>query len=82
MPTAVFGRSFGSYIKAFDDDRYYTFGQYCFNKLPFGITNAPEYFQKKMSAVGEGLQGVLCLIGNIVIFGRDKAEDNEVCVQS
>ena len=31
------------------------FGRYCFNKLPFGITNAPEYFQKKMSAAVDGL---------------------------
>ena len=30
------------------------FGRYCFNKLPFGITSAPEYFQKKMSAMLEG----------------------------
>jgi len=31
------------------------FGSYCFNKLPFGITSAPEYFQKSMSAVLDGL---------------------------
>ena len=24
------------------------FSRYCFNKLPFGITSAPEYFQKKI----------------------------------
>ena len=44
------------------------FGRYCYNKLPFGITGAPEYFQKKMSAVVDGLQGVLCLIDDILIF--------------
>ena len=53
------------------------FGCYCYNKLPFGITGAPEYFQKKMSAVVDGLQGVLCLIDDILIFGRDKAEHDE-----
>ena len=55
------------------------FGQYCFNKLPFSMTSAPKYFQKKMSAVVDGLQGVLCLIYNILIlnFGRDKAEHDE-----
>ena len=36
------------------------FGRYYFNKLPFGITSAPEYFQKKMSTILESLQGVLC----------------------
>ena len=25
------------------------FGRYCFNKLPFGISSAPEHFQKRMT---------------------------------
>ena len=25
------------------------FGRYCFLRLPFGITSAPEYFQRQMS---------------------------------
>ena len=25
------------------------FGRFCFNQLPFGITSAPEYFQKRMN---------------------------------
>ena len=45
--------------------------------LPFGIINAPEHFQKKMSAVVDGFQEELCLIDNTLIFGRDKAEHNE-----
>ena len=38
------------------------FSCYYFNKLPFGITNAPEYFQRKISPILESLQGVLSLI--------------------
>ena len=53
------------------------FGRYCFNKLSFGITSAREYFQKKMSAMLEGLQGVLCLIDDILIFGKDEAQHDE-----
>ena len=53
------------------------FGRYCFNKLPFGITSAPEYFQKKMSAVVDGLQGVLCLIDDILIFGKNKEQHDQ-----
>ena len=53
------------------------FGRYCFNKLPFGITSAPEYFQKKMSAVVNGLQGVLCLIDDILIFGKNKEQHDQ-----
>ena len=27
------------------------FGRFCFKRLPFGITSAPEYFQKRISAI-------------------------------
>ena len=27
------------------------FGRYCFNRLPFGITSAPEHFQRRMSDI-------------------------------
>ena len=30
-------------------------GRYCFNKLPFGISSAPEHFQRRMSELLEGL---------------------------
>ena len=53
------------------------FGRYCFNKLPFGISSAPEHFQKRMSAVLSGLPGVLCQMDDILIFGRDTAEHNQ-----
>ena len=46
-------------------------GRYCFNKLPFGISNAPEHFQKRMSTILDGLTGVLCLMDDILIFGKD-----------
>ncbi|XP_076038210.1 uncharacterized protein LOC143023540 [Oratosquilla oratoria] len=31
------------------------FGRYCFNRLPFGISSAPEIFQRTMSTILEGL---------------------------
>ena len=43
------------------------FGRYAFNRLPFGITSAPEHFQRKMSGTMEpvlrspGLSGHLCI---------------------
>ena len=49
-------------------------GRYCFNKLPFGISSAPEHFQRRMSELLEGLQGVLCHMDDILVFGRDQAE--------
>ena len=50
------------------------FERYCFNKLPFGILSAPEHFQKRMSTVLEGLSGVLCLMDDVLIFGKHQNE--------
>ena len=37
------------------------FGRYHFNKMPFGISSAPEHFQKRMWKMLAGLEGVVCL---------------------
>ena len=44
------------------------YGRYCFNKLPFGISSAPELFQKRMNSLLVGLEGVLCLVYDIYIY--------------
>ena len=49
-------------------------GRYCFNKLPFGISSAPEHFQKRMNKILHGLDGVLILMDDILVFGRDQKE--------
>ena len=53
------------------------FGCYCFNKLPFGITSAPEFFQKQMIAILAGLEGVLCLMDDILVFDKDRTEHDK-----
>ena len=52
------------------------FGRFCFNKLPFGVSSAPELFQRRMSRILEGLNGVLCQMDDIVVFGQNVAEHN------
>ena len=52
------------------------FRWYCFYKLPFGISSAPEYFQRHMSAILEGLEGVLCQMDDVLIFGANKEHDS------
>ena len=53
------------------------FGRYRFNRLPFGITSAPEHFQRRMSEVLQGLKGVVCLIDDILIYGKTQAEHDK-----
>ena len=53
------------------------FGRYCFRRLPFGITSAPEYFQKRMNKMLDGLPGVLCMMDDIIIFGDSREEHDE-----
>jgi len=50
------------------------FGRYYYNKLPFGTSSAPEHFQRQMNSLLEGLQGVLCVMDDILIFGKDQQE--------
>lgn len=64
-----------------DSQRLTTFitpyGRYCFKRLPFGITSAPEIFQRKMGEPLEGLQGVEVYMDDIIVFGRDMSEHSE-----
>ena len=50
------------------------FGRYCFNVLPFGITSAPELFQHRMSLLLQRLPGVVCMMDDVLIFGKDQGE--------
>ena len=50
------------------------FGRYHFNKLPFGISSAPELFQKRMNSILEGLDRVVCQMDDVLIFGANRAE--------
>ena len=50
------------------------YGRYCFNKMTFGISSAPEHFQRRMSHILVGLQGVLCLMDDVLIHGKDQQE--------
>ena len=52
------------------------YGRYSFNKMPFGICSAPEHFQKQMEKILTGLEGVLCHMDDVLIFGQSKEEHN------
>ena len=50
------------------------FGRFYFNRLPFGISFAPEIFQCTMSDILEGLDGVIWQMEDILIRGRNQME--------
>ena len=53
------------------------FGRYCFRRLPFGITSAPEYFQRRMCDILSGLKGVVCLIDDVLVYGATQEEHDK-----
>ena len=48
--------------------------RYCFNKLPFGISSAPKHFQKRMSKILTGLDGVVCQMDDVLGFGSNRTQ--------
>ena len=57
------------------------FGRFMFRRLPYGISSAPEYFQKRMDKELSGLQGVLYHMDDILVIGRNKEEHDERLVK-
>ena len=55
------------------------FGTFCLYKLPFGISSAPEHFQKRMSQILSGLEGVVCQMDDILVFGSTKRNMTPDC---
>ena len=49
-------------------------GRYCFNRLPFGISSAPEIYQRCMTDLLTGLDGIVCHMDDILVHGKTKAE--------
>ncbi|MDD9361325.1 MAG: reverse transcriptase, partial [Anaplasma sp.] len=50
------------------------FGRFKFNRLPFGISCAPEHFQRMMHQLLEGLDGVVCHIDDILVWAKSREE--------
>ena len=48
------------------------FGRFRFKRLPMGVNIAPEIYQRKMSEMLEGIEGVLIYMDDIMIYGNNK----------
>ena len=53
------------------------FGRYHFRRLPFGISSAPEHFQRRISEALIGLEGTVCLMDDILVYGATREEHDE-----
>ena len=53
------------------------FGRYCFQRLPFGLKSAPERFQRRMLTELEGLEGVICIMDDILVHGRTHTDHDK-----
>ncbi|UYV71909.1 K02A2.6-like [Cordylochernes scorpioides] len=54
------------------------FGRYKYCRMPFGISLAPEYFQKVMSIILQGMDGVMCYLDDILIFASDSKTHDRI----
>ena len=45
------------------------FGRYRYLRMPFGISSAPEEFQRRMHLIVEGLPGVAVIADDILVYG-------------
>jgi len=56
------------------------FSRFCFNRLPFGIIFTPKHFQRRMSQILEGVEGVVCMMDDVSIYGCTQKEHDSCLI--
>ncbi|UYV77506.1 K02A2.6-like [Cordylochernes scorpioides] len=56
-------------------DKKKGFGRFC--KVPFGLSSAPEAYQKGMDSILLDLKGVICYLDDVVVYAKDRQELEE-----
>ncbi|XP_046862058.1 uncharacterized protein K02A2.6-like [Xenia sp. Carnegie-2017] len=80
---SVFDAASGFWQIPLDEDSSYLttfntpFGRYKFNRLPFGISSAPEVFQKAMHQLFERVNGCEIIMDDILVWGTTEKEHDE-----
>ena len=77
MQTQDFIRSSSLKILQRSQHSVTSFGRYCFTRFPFGIRSGPEIFQREISKVRDGIEGVVCVMDDTVrvnVFGSTHEE--------
>ena len=54
-----------------------SWGRWCFERLPFGISSASEVFQRAMSELLTDLPGVICYQDDVLVYGKDESEHDQ-----
>ena len=54
------------------------FGRYRWLRMPFGISSAPEEYQRRQHEVIAGLRGVECIADDILVYGSGDNRDEAV----
>lgn len=57
------------------------FGRYRFLRLPFGISSAPEIFQKVMNEIFGDIEGVAIFVDDLVIYAEDQVTHDKILKQ-
>ena len=52
-------------------------GRFCFRRLPFGITSAPEIFQHRMTSLLKDQEGTAAIQDDIIVYGRSVEEHDK-----
>ncbi|UYV76882.1 K02A2.6-like, partial [Cordylochernes scorpioides] len=52
-------------------------GCYRFCKVPFGLSSAPEAYQKGMDSILLDLKGVICYLDEVIVYAKDRQELEE-----
>ncbi len=53
------------------------FGRFYFNRLPMGITSAPEHFQCQMREILADCKNVACHMDDVLVWGADKSDHDK-----
>jgi len=62
-----------SYLTTFNTP----FGRYRFRRLPFGLKSSQDEFQRKIDESFEGLDGVVVIVDDILVFGHTHEEHDK-----
>ena len=62
-----------SYLTTFNTPK----GRYRYTRLPFGLSSANEVFQKRVSKAYEGLEGIMVLYDDVLVYGNNQAEHDK-----